>query len=235
MGSSRLPGKVLRQIGPKNSLERLFERLKACRRLDGFILATSTSTQDDVLEKFAQERGIPCYRGSESDVLKRVVEAHQKMKSDLIVEITGDCPLLDPEIIDQGIETFLKNNCDVVTNCSVPSYPQGIDVQVFRKSDLEKIESSVSDVAAREHVSLYFYENPAIFKIIHLIAPNSLKDPELRLQLDFPEDLLLIEKIYERLEPLHGPCFSVGTVLELLSREPDLRKINCHCKEKPLR
>lgn len=232
IGSNRLPGKVLKRIGSKSSLERIFERLKACRRLDGFILATSTSRQDDILEQFAQEHCIPCFRGSETDVLKRVVDAHHHMNSDLIVEVTGDCPLLDPKIIDQGLEIFWGNNCDVVTNCWVPSYPQGIDVQIFRFEDLRKVESSVQDSAIREHVSLFFYENPKRYKTIHLLAPRHLRYPELRLQLDYPEDLKLIRRIYEKLEPTYGSCFGLPEIIELLRQEPSLRKINADCKEK---
>jgi len=235
MGSSRLPGKVLQKIGQQTSLERLFERLKKCRYLDGFVLATSTSKQDDILETFAQERGIPCFRGSELDVLKRVVEAHQQMNSDLIVEVTGDCPLLDPEIIDQGVETFLKNDCDVVTNCRIPSYPQGIDVQVFRFEDLRMVESSILEPAVREHVSLFFYENPTKYRIIHLLAPPHLQHSDLRLQLDYPEDLKLIREIYKRLEPVYGSCFGLSKIVNLLKQEPSLRKINSDCREKSLR
>jgi spore coat polysaccharide biosynthesis protein SpsF len=235
MGSSRLPGKVLHKIGPQTALERLFGRLKACRRLDGLILATSTSSQDDVLEAFALEKGIPCFRGSENDVLARVVEAHEKMRSDIIIEVTGDCPLLDPDLIELGIETFLQNDCDVVTNCRIPSFPQGVDVQIFCLTQLRKVRDSVADPAVREHVSLHFYEHPEQYRIIHLLAPLGLRDPDLRLQMDYPEDLELIQAIYERLEPIHGPCFGLAPVLDLLHREPGLRRLNAQCQEKPVR
>jgi len=235
MGSSRLPGKVLEKIGEKSALQRLFQRLQACRLLDGYILATTTSKNDDILESYAKENKIPCFRGSEHDVLNRVVMAHRAMNSDLIVEVTGDCPLLDPEIIDLGIQTFFENDCDVVTNCRTQSYPQGIDVQVFRRKDLEYVESTIFDPSVREHVSLYFYENPEKFKIINLIAPSSLQEPETRLQLDYPEDLILICEIYKALEPLYGSCFGIKEILDLLNQKPKLREINNFCREKSLR
>jgi spore coat polysaccharide biosynthesis protein SpsF len=235
MGSSRLPGKVLAKIGQKTVLERIFERLKACEYLQGMVLATSTNSRDDVLEDFARHKGVPCFRGSENDVLARVVGAHETMGSEVIVEVTGDCPLLDPSLIDQGIVTFLHNHCDVVTNCRVPSYPQGVDVQVFRLADLVKVRDSIQDPAVREHVSLYFYENSEKYRIINLLAPHALRDPDLRLQLDYSEDLQLIRVLYDKLEPVYGPCFGLSEILELLKREPYLRKLNADCQEKPVR
>jgi spore coat polysaccharide biosynthesis protein SpsF len=235
MGSSRFPGKVLEKIGHQPALQRLFQRLKACRFLDGYILATTTSRKDDILESYAKKNKIPCFRGSEHDVLNRVVNAHRAINSDIIVEVTGDCPLLDPEIIDLGIQTFLENDCDVVTNCRIPSYPQGIDVQIFRRKDLERVEANILDPSVREHVSLYFYENPKLFKILNLIAPHSLQDASLRLQLDYREDLILIREIYKNLEPSYGPCFRLKAILDLLNKKPALKKINKKCREKPLR
>lgn len=235
MGSSRLPGKVLADIGGSSALDRLVDRLRGCSRVNDIVLATSTDTRDDVLKRWAQNSGVAVYRGSEDDVLQRVVDAHQFMNSDIIVEITGDCPLLDPEIIDLGIETFLSNDCDVVTNARVPSYPQGADVQVFRFEDLVHVAATIEDPAVREHVSLYFYEHPEIYRVIHLIAPSGSKDPDLRLQLDYAEDLAFIRAVYERLEPVYGARFGVSRILELLRNEPALAKINAHCLEKPVR
>ena len=235
MGSSRLPGKVLADIGGSSALDRLVDRLRGCSRVNDIVLATSTDTRDDVLERWAQNSGVAVYRGSEDDVLQRVVDAHHFMNSDIIVQITGDCPLLDPEIIDLGIETFLSNDCDVVTNARVPSYPQGADVQVFRFEDLVHVAATIEDPAVREHVSLYFYEHPEIYRVIHLIAPCGSKNPDLRLQLDYAEDLVFIRAMYERLEPVYGARFGVLRILELLRTEPNLAKINAHCLEKPVR
>lgn len=235
MGSSRLPGKVLADICGTSALDRLVHRLRGCFHLNDIVLATSTDVRDDVLEQWARDSGVAVYRGSEDDVLQRVVDAHRFMKSDIVVEITGDCPLLDSEIIDLGIETFLSNECDVVTNARVPSYPQGADVQVFRFRDLAHVAATVEDPAVREHVSLYFYEHPECYRVIHLIAPCSYKEPDLRLQLDYAEDLAFIRAVYERLEPVHGGRFGVSRILELLRNEPGLALINAQCVEKPVR
>tara|TARA_B100000949_G_C14227635_1_gene427448 strand:+ start:377 stop:1117 length:741 start_codon:yes stop_codon:yes gene_type:complete len=235
MGSSRLPGKVLADIGGVPALTRLIRRLRQCRALDEMVLATTTSPKDDELVHWAQSNNVPVFRGSEEDVLARVVGAHQMMGSDIVVEVTGDCPLLDPTVIDLGIETYFANDCDVVTNARVPSYPQGADVQVFQLQALSQVADSVWDPAVREHVSLYFYENKERYKIIHLIAPQIWKAENLRLQLDYPEDLEFIRAVYSRLEPQYGDSFAIHDILNLLKHEPALREINAHCVEKAVR
>ncbi|MCA0207452.1 MAG: glycosyltransferase family protein [Proteobacteria bacterium] len=235
MGSSRLPGKVLMDVGGKPALARLVERLRQCRRIDDIVLATSTGAGDDVLEQWGHSYGLAVHRGSEADVLQRVVDSHLAMQSDIIVEITGDCPLIDPEVVDLAVETFLANDCDVVSNAHVPSYPQGTDVQVFRAKDLQKVAETIDDPAVREHVSLYFYENPSLYRVVYMVAPRSLQAPDVRMQLDYPEDLEFIRRVYARLEPDHGGVFTTGEIMDLLVREPELAKINAHCIEKTAR
>lgn len=235
MGSSRLPGKVLYDIHGKPSIERLFNRLQLCKNLDSIILATTDKPIDDPLEAWAQNKNVAIYRGSENDVLNRVVEAQKSMNSDIVVEITGDCILLDPNIIDLGISTYLANNFDVVTNARIPSYAQGLDVQVYSLEILEHVEKTIFDPAVREHVSLYFYENPSLYKVCNLIAPPQWERPNLRLQLDYKEDLELIKTLYERIEPKLGYSFGVEAIIEELNSDPTLEEINKHCEEKPVR
>jgi len=235
MGSSRLPGKVLADIGGGSALTRLLRRLRLCTTVDDIVLATSTAPADDALEVWARSNNVACHRGSEDDVLQRVVGAQTQLKSDVVVEVTGDCPLLDPQVIDLGVQTFFANECDVVTNARVPSYPQGADVQVFRLADLAHVEKTISDAAVREHVSLHFYEHPEKYRIIHLIAPRAWQLPDQRLQLDYEDDLKFIREVYSRLEPLHGDSFGVSQIAELLLKESALGLLNAHCVEKPTR
>src|ERR1043166_4002065 len=115
MGSSRLPGKVLMDIGGVPSLTRLFRRLRACRGIDDVVLPTAAAPDDEALVAWGRDAGVPVFRGSEDDVLSRVVGAQRMMGSDIVVEVTGDCPLLDPEVVSLGIETFLATACAVVT------------------------------------------------------------------------------------------------------------------------
>jgi spore coat polysaccharide biosynthesis protein SpsF len=235
MGSTRFPGKVLADVCGQPALSRLVRRLRRSRAINGIILATTTSPKDDLLAQWARHEDIPVHRGSEEDVLQRVVDAHRSMQNDVIVEVTGDCILLDPEIIDMGIETFLQNDCDVVTTVRKETFPQGMDVQVFRYQDLDTVARTEADPAVREHVSLYFYEHPERYRIIHLFAPERWKAPELRLMLDYPEDLKLITEIYRRLEPVHGDAFGLEEIMGLLRKEPALAEINRHCTVKPVR
>lgn len=235
MSSSRLPGKVLTDVAGKPALTRLVERLKHAKLLDDIVLATSLDRSDDALEAWAAEQGVRCYRGSLNDVLDRVVRAHQMMQSEVIVEITGDCPLIDPAVIDLGIDTFFSNDCDVVSNTARLSFPMGADVQVFRAADLTWVSENIRDPAVREHVSLYFYEHPDRYRIFHLRAPPQWQAPDYRLQLDYPEDKQFIEEIYRRLEPNYGGAFGVPEIMELLRKSPELLDINRHCIEKETR
>ena len=231
MGSSRFPGKVLVDICGQPALTRLLRRLRRCKMLDSIILATSITPADDALEQWAISEEVACYRGSEEDVLLRVVEAQRKMKSEVVVEVTGDTILLDPDIIDLGIITFLENDCDVVTNIRKHSFPMGVDVQVYRLSDLEEVEHTITDPAVREHVSLYFYEHPERYRIIHLFAPARWHAPDYRFHLDYPEDHRFITEVYRRLEPEYGDVFGVEEIMAVLRQEPDLVEINRYCVE----
>jgi spore coat polysaccharide biosynthesis protein SpsF len=235
MGSSRLPGKVLSDIAGRPAMLRLLDRLRRAKSLDAIVVATTDQAADDPLAHTVQSAGIRCYRGSEDDVLNRVVEAHRMMESEIIVEVTGDCPLLDPLVIDLGVNTFLAHDVDVVANVVRPSYPMGVDVQVFRFAALAEVERTIRDPAVREHVSLFFYDHPERFRILHLDAPAPYRAPELRLQLDYPEDQQLIREIYRRLEPKYGVAFGTPEIIELLAAEPALAEINRHCTEKPSR
>lgn len=232
MGSSRFPGKVLADVQGASALTRQLRRLRKCRLLDDIVLATTTDKKDDVLETWAQNEGIECHRGSAEDVLHRVVEAQQKMKSDIVVEITGDCTLQDPEIIDMAICTFIENECDVVTNTRKRTFPIGQDTQIFRLRDLKWVSENVMDQAVREHVSLYFYENPDMYRTLHFFAPDRWTAPDYRMTLDFREDLEFINQIYIRLEPDHGDDFGLEEIMALLRCEPELLDINRHCVHK---
>lgn len=235
MGSSRFPGKALTDICGRPALGRLIARLKHCKLLDGIVLATTDAPGDAALEELARAEGISCYRGSQEDVLLRVVEAHRMMGSDIIVEVTGDCILLDPELIDMGVRTFLENNCDVVCNVRKLSFPMGEDIQVFRLKTLEAVERIAKDQTSREHVSIYMYEHPEQFSIMHLFAPARWCAPEYRFQLDYREDAEFLRAVYSRLLPKHGEVFGIEEIMALLKTEPELLGINGQCVEKPVR
>lgn len=235
MEASRLPGKMLKPVNGIPAIVRLIRRLKRCQRIDEVVLATAINKTCDPLEEVAHRENVKCFRGSEDDVLQRVVDAQRSANSDIVVEINGDCILLDPEIVDMGVLTFLENDCDVVSNCRKPGYPLGFGVQVFRFADLEAVARDIQDPPVREHVSLYFYENPDKYRCIHLYPTVRHYAPHKRFQLDYQEDLDFINAIYEKLEPRYGDGFGLPEIMELLDKQPDLYKLNEHCLEKSAR
>ena len=236
MGSSRLPGKALIDIYDKPAIQWLIDRLRAAKRLDDIVVATTVQQTDDSLADWCADYGVQCFRGSEDDVLARVVGAHESVGSDLVVEITGDCIITDPAIVDLGIETMLVHDVDLVTNCGNHlTWPMGNYVQVFPLTKLREVADKVRDPAVREHVSLWFYENPEIYRTINILAPSDWRHPDYRFQLDYEEDLLFLRKIHEALVKDHGPAFGIAAVMNHLRDHPDLLEINIHCEERVAR
>ena len=235
MSSSRLPGKILREISGKPALLWIVERLKMSLMLNEIWVATTLNSADDLTEEFCFKNNINCFRGSEEDVLQRVVACHTIAGTDIIVQITGDCPLIDFRIVDTCIQTYLDGDYAVVTNSVKSSYPSGTDVQVYSYDILKEVSERVFDRFVREHVSLFFYENPDLYKVKYLDPPLEHFHPNCRLQLDYEEDLELIQCIYSRLLPKHGPDFGLSEVLNELRGNPDIMLLNDHCIEKDVR
>lgn len=226
MTSSRLPGKVLMPVSGKSMLGRLIERLRSISLISEIVLATTTNSTDDVLEKFAHDQGVSVFRGSEYDVMARVIGAAESVGADVVVEITGDCPIIDPDIVSQVIQMFFSNpKADYVSNAHIRSYPDGMDVQVFRLSTLKSSALLTSNPLDREHVTLHIRNNPETYPAVHLVAPPSLFWPELGLTLDEQADYDFLEKIINKLEP-ENPLFSCREVIDLLAANPEWVTIN---------
>ena len=235
MGSSRLPGKVLKSFGEETTLSLLVKRLKKCKYLDDIVMATTTESKDDVICDWCRDNSIPFYRGSEDDVLDRVVKSHEMMKSNLVVEITGDCPFTDPKIIDLGIKTFLNKDVDVVTNCGVNlTWPIGMYVQVFPLESLKWVNENITESFVHEHVSVYFYKNIDKYKIYEILAPKFLSYPDIRMVLDYKEDYIFLNKLYEILIIEKGLYFSFEDIMKLLKKYPEYLNINKHCIERTI-
>ena len=225
MTSSRLPGKVMLQAAGKPMLEHLVNRLRPVPSLGGIVLATTTNKTDDVLKEFSIRMGIGCYRGSENDVMSRVIGAAESEGADIVVEITGDCPIIDPKIVEQTISVFKSNQVDYVSNGHIRSFPDGMDTQVFRLDALKRSAAMTNDRLDREHVTLHMRNHPELFTHAHLVAPPELHWPELGLTLDEPKDYELIKKIIEYFEP-NEPLFTCLDVITLLKQRPDWASIN---------
>jgi spore coat polysaccharide biosynthesis protein SpsF len=225
MTSSRLPGKVLLPVNGRPLLAHLVRRLRAVPSLNAIVLATTTNSTDDVLEEFAHAQGIGCFRGSEDDVMGRVLGAATSAVADVVVEITGDCPLIDPDIVEMVIRTFRANDADYVGNSHVRSFPDGMDVQVFRRSTLARSAAMTDAPLDREHVTLHIRNHPESFRPLHIVAPPDLHWPELGLTLDEPGDYELMRRVIEKLEPA-DPTFRCGEVLRLLRANPGWLELN---------
>jgi spore coat polysaccharide biosynthesis protein SpsF len=233
MNSSRLPGKVLKPILGIPTLELLIERLRRARNVNGIVVATTENPADDAIEELARAVRVGCYRGSENDVLDRVLKAAHSARADVIVEVTGDCPLFDPGVVDRLVECYLSNRFDYVANTLYRTFPRGLDTQVFATRTLEEVSRLTQDPADREHVSLYIYEHPERFSLHNVESGLPEKHWQHRLTVDTPEDFALIETIFERLYP-QNPAFTLQDVIALLEREPDLAEINQEIRQKAL-
>ena len=231
MTSTRLPGKVLLPALGEPMLCHLVNRLKAVSSLDEIVLATTVNTTDDLLVEVASKVGISVYRGSEIDVMERVISAAEAAHADVVVEITGDCPIIDPDIVEQTIQMYLHHDAAYVSNVQIRSYPDGMDTQVFSLDSLKHSASITNAPLDREHVSLYMRNHPEIFPHLHLIAPPSLHWPGLGLTLDEYADYLLLKQIIETLG-IKNPLFSCLDTIRLLKENSDWLQINQHVVRK---
>lgn len=234
MKSTRLPGKNLRTILGKPMLELLIERLRLARKLHGIVVATTTDPTDDAIEDLTRRLGVGCFRGSMDDVLDRVLRAAQSVEADAIVEITGDCPLTDPAIVDQIVEVYAANRFDYVGNVRPSTFPVGLAVQVFPAKVLEEVAHLTQDPADREHVSLYIYEHPEKFSLRNVESGLPEKYRDYRLTVDTPEDFALIGAIFEALYP-GNPGFGLDEVLAFLEKNPALLDLNRSIQQKSAR
>ncbi|MEG5015061.1 MULTISPECIES: glycosyltransferase family protein [unclassified Microcoleus] len=231
MTSSRLQGKVLLPAQGKPMLYHLVNRLKAVPSINEIVLATTINATDDVLIDFAKQESILSYRGSEKDVMSRVIGAAETADADVIVEITGDCPIIDPDLVEQTIQMYLHHEAAYASNTHISSYPDGMDTQVFSLESLKRSAAMTDTPLDHEHVSLYMRNHPEIFPHVHLIAPPSLRWPSLGLTLDEQADYLLLKKIIETLNP-KNPLFSCLDTIQLLKQNPDWLEINRHVVRK---
>ena len=227
--SSRLPGKVLMKVMGKPLLYYLIKRIQKSKFINKIIIATTTNASDDILVNFAKKYNLGIYRGPEFDVMKRVIGAAKKYKVQNIVEITSDCPLIDSKIIDMFILNFFKNKVDYIHNAGVRSYPDGMDVNIFKLKSLVKAYNLTKSKKDREHVTFFFRKNKNLFKQINIISDENLYWPELGLTLDQSEDYILINKIYEFFGK-KNIYFDCKDIVDLLKKRKSWVKINSKVK-----
>ena len=234
MRSTRLPGKVLKPILGKPMLGLLIERLQHARTVDGIVVATTVNPDDEPIVQLTKEMGVDVFRGSEEDVLSRVLGAARQFEADIIVETTGDCPLNDPAIIDKVVSDYRIGGADFVSNTLEYSTPRGTDVRVFSTESLAEIDQMTQDPADREHVSLHYWEHPENYRLRNVLTEFPPEVADLRLTVDTPEDFKLISLIFENLYP-EKKIFSLNDVIELIKRKPELAEINRNIQQKAVR
>lgn len=231
MTSTRLPGKVLLPAAGRPLLGHLVGRLRKVPSIEEVVVATTTNAADEPLVEFARQHGVSCFRGSEHDVMARVLGAGEASHADIVVNITGDCPLIDPLLTEQTIRMFLNNRCDYATNGHVHTFPGGYAVQVYRLETLRRSASMTDDPLEREHVTLHMRRHPEIFPHVYLVASPDQHWPEIDLSLDEEADYLLLKKIFEHFGEAN-PYFGCRETVALLKANPDWLAINRHVKRK---
>jgi len=231
MTSTRLPGKVLFPAAGKPLLGHLVDRLKMVPSVEEIVLATTVNDADKPLVEFARHYRVTCFRGSEPDVMARVLGAGESANADIVVNITGDCPLIDPVLTEQTIRMFLHNRCDYATNGHIHTYPGGYGVQVYRLETLRRSASMTSDPLDHEHVTLHMRKHPEIFRHVYLVAPTDQHWPEIDLSLDEDADYRLLQKIFEHFGDAN-PYFGCRDTVALLKANPEWLAINQHVKRK---
>lgn len=230
MGSTRLPGKVLADLGGRPMLARVLERLGRARSLDAIVVATSTEPGDDPVAELGRELGVPVFRGSEEDVLDRYAGAAGHFDADAVVRITADCPLIDPELVDRVVERFRESGADYASNTLERTYPQGLDVEVFSREALERAAREARETWERAHVTPFIYRHPELFSLTGI--RHEADASRHRWTVDTPEDLDFVRAMYENTTSFGAVGFS--ELLDFLRRRPEFARINEHVRHKGL-
>jgi spore coat polysaccharide biosynthesis protein SpsF len=223
--STRLPGKVLKEIDNKPLLWYLYERVSFSKELEKVVIATVNNESNLPIIKFAQENKIEYYAGSEYDIIDRLYQTARKFGGKIIVRITGDCPLIDPIVIDKVTKFYLDNKYkyDYVSNTVKPTYPDGLDVEVIPFTTIKKAWNNVKNPFCREWICSYIVEHPESYRIGNVKNEKDLS--YLRWTVDYEEDFVFITHIFKRLYPIKKK-FYMDDILKLLEKEPWLKEIN---------
>lgn len=230
MSSSRFPGKVLETLQGEPMLVYMARRAARARRLDGVVVVTSTDASDDTLASTMAAAGLPVFRGDLDDVLKRYADAAAAHGADEIVRLTGDCPLIDPAVIDAVIDARRAATADYASNIDPPTYPDGLDVECCTRETLERAHRQATQPHEREHVTLWMRSAAAGLKRVNHRAIGDLS--HLRLTVDYPDDLEVVRRI-----AAHGTGntgLDLFDILRVLSAEPEILSFNPHARNEAL-
>lgn len=233
VGSTRLPAKVIMDICGKTVLEHDIDRLKEAKEINQIIIATTDRDGDIKIKKEADRLGVVCFRGSEEDVLSRYYLAAKESNADIIIRVTSDCPLIDPNIIDDMIKFYKKNNYEVVTNTGLDienrTFPRGLDAEIFSFRALENAHLNATEKYQKEHVTPYIYQNNELI----YIYKNDIDYSRYRLTLDTVEDFEVIEKIYKHFYKINK-SFYLNDIVNFMNNNPEIYEINKHIEQKKI-
>ena len=225
MGSTRLANKVMADIVGRPMLWHIVDRLRWAQSLDQVVVATSIEPRDAPIREFADKHQIPYFAGSELDVVGRLSGTAQQFHADAVVRITGDCPLVDPQVVDRLVDVYLAHDTgvDYVTNEMPPTYPHGLDTEVYSAKALERLCAELEDPFWREWFVPYLQNHRESFRAVNVTYPEDLSS--LRWTVDYPEDLEFIRAVYQELyQP--GRPFGMQEVLGLVREHPEIQSIN---------
>lgn len=226
--STRLPQKVFKEL-PYGSgitaLEQVIRRIKKAKNIDEIIVATSIEESDEGIVEIAQKEGVKSSRGSLTDVLGRYYLAAKENSLDVVVRITGDCPCIDPDIVDLIIKKHREEMPDYTSNVLRKTYPGGLDVEAFGFDILEKLHRSAHQGMEREHPTFYIHNHLEIFKIVHVEAVGEFYAPHIRIALDTKEDYVLLCAMFDELYP-QNPYFGAGAIIKFFNEKPWLNLMN---------
>jgi spore coat polysaccharide biosynthesis protein SpsF len=226
-GSTRLPGKVLLDLAGKTALEHVIDRLRKSKMTDEFVVATTVNREDLPIVKLCADLGVSVYCGCEQDPLERYYRAAGLFGGSHIVRIKADCPLIDPQIVDEAIRLHFSSGADYTGNTVRRTYPVGQDVEILANRALAMVWRNAALYSEREHITLYVPKHPEMFTIRHLEYRQDLSGK--RWTLDNPEDYELLRIIFNNLHP-GNPIFDMQDVLDFLARNQELERINAHIR-----
>jgi spore coat polysaccharide biosynthesis protein SpsF len=231
MGSTRLPGKIMMDLGGDTVLARVVRRVSRATLIEKIVVATTHNAADDTVVRECDRLGVACFRGSEDNVLDRYYRAAIENGAEAVVRITSDCPMIEPEISDSVVRGFLEKHPDYASNTVQRTYPRGLDTEVMTFAALAKSWTEGTQPYERTHVTPYLYLNPQLFQLLHVTDERDYS--QYRWTVDTPEDLAFVRAVYDRLGNVD--TFHWRDVLSLLDREPQLLRLNQHIVQKALR
>ena len=225
MSSTRLPGKVLKDVLGRPMLARQVERIRRAELVSGLVVATSTEASDDAVARLCEAEGVACFRGSLADVLERYYQCAKSVKAEHVMRLTADCPLTEPSCLDALVRAYREAGADFAATTHPRTLPKGLDAELFSFACLERTRNETRDAYDHEHVTPYMFNSGRFSVARH--AYSDIDRSHLRWTVDYPEDLEFVRAVYQELYP-GKPDFGMRDILALLERRPGIAEINAH-------